>query len=71
MSLEQHSMTDAGVAPDQGFNGGGNGGGGEDAGRSTVPSKPTASMLASGARAGGVSVETAWKVYQAMLKHAH
>ena len=36
----------------------------------TVPLKPSALMLAAGARAGGVSVEAAWKIYQAMLKEA-
>lgn len=41
-----------------------------EAGLSTVPAKPTAAMLADGARAGGVSVETAWRVYQAMLRSA-
>jgi hypothetical protein len=41
-----------------------------DSGAARMPSKPSAAMLASGARAGGVSVETAWKVYQAMLKNA-
>ena len=35
-----------------------------------VPLKPTAAMLASGSRAGGVSVETAWKIYLAMIKEA-
>ena len=34
----------------------------------TVPLKPSATMLAAGARAGGVSVEVAWKIYQAMIK---
>ena len=33
----------------------------------TLPGKPTASMLAAGARAGNVSVEVAWRVYQAMI----
>ena len=32
-----------------------------------LPGKPTASMLAAGARAGNVSVEVAWRVYQAMV----
>lgn len=36
----------------------------------TVPLKPSAVMLAAGARAGGVSVEAAWKIYQAMIKAA-
>jgi hypothetical protein len=35
-----------------------------------VPLKPSADMLAEGARAGGVSVEAAWKIYQAMLRFA-
>ncbi|WP_029009191.1 hypothetical protein [Azospirillum halopraeferens] len=35
-----------------------------------VPLKPSAAMLASGSRAGGVSVETAWKIYLAMLNEA-
>jgi len=38
------------------------------AGLTAVPTKPSVAMLTAGARAGGVSVETAWKVYQAMLK---
>lgn len=36
----------------------------------TVPAKPSAQMLAAGARAGDVSVEVAWRVYQAMIKAA-
>jgi hypothetical protein len=36
----------------------------------TVPLKPSAAMLAAGSRAGGVSVEAAWKIYQAMIKAA-
>ena len=43
-------------------------GGAGDAAHTTVPLKPSAAMLASGARAGGVSVEVAWKIYQAMIK---
>lgn len=35
-----------------------------------VPAKPTAAMLAEGARAGAVSLNTAWQVYQAMLRQA-
>ncbi len=35
-----------------------------------VPEKPTLEMLAAGSRAGGVSVGTAWEIYQAMLKTA-
>ena len=34
----------------------------------TVPIKPTAAMLAAGARAGDVSVEAAWRVFQAMVQ---
>lgn len=37
---------------------------------SPLPGKPTASMLAAGARAGNVSVEVAWRVYQAMVTAA-
>ena len=33
-----------------------------EAGLVTVPAKPTAAMLASGARAGDVSVECAWRI---------
>jgi len=33
-----------------------------------VPEKPTLDMLTSGSLAGGVSVETAWNIWQAMLK---
>jgi hypothetical protein len=36
----------------------------------TVPEKPTTEMLAAGSIAGGVSVEAAWNIYQAMLKAA-
>lgn len=39
-------------------------------GHRTVPEKPTTEMLAAGSMAGGVSVETAWNIYQAMLKAA-
>jgi hypothetical protein len=38
-----------------------------DSGLTTVPLKPSAAMLTAGARAGQVSVETAWKIYQAMI----
>ncbi|MGL4965921.1 MAG: hypothetical protein ACRC67_32165 [Inquilinus sp.] len=41
-----------------------------DPGISTVPTKPTAGMLAAGARAGGVTVEVAWRVFQAMVNVA-
>ena len=36
----------------------------------TVPEKPTMDMLTAGSIAGGVSVEVAWNIYQAMLKAA-
>jgi hypothetical protein len=36
----------------------------------TVPEKPTTAMLAAGSTTGNVSVETAWNIYQAMLKAA-
>ena len=39
-----------------------------EAGLVTVPAKPTAAMPAAGARAGDVSVECAWRIYQAMIK---
>lgn len=35
-----------------------------------VPLKPSTMMLADGSRAGGVSVETAWRIYQAMIRYA-
>lgn len=41
-----------------------------EAGLTAVPMKPTTAMLTAGARAGGVSVETAWRIYQAMLSAA-
>ncbi|HYG89545.1 MAG TPA: hypothetical protein VD978_25190 [Azospirillum sp.] len=41
-----------------------------DATHASVPLKPSAAMLASGARAGGVSVEVAWRIYRAMIKAA-
>lgn len=34
-----------------------------------VPAKPTAAMLAAGARSAGVSVEVAWRIYRAMVLH--
>ncbi len=34
----------------------------------SVPAKPTVAMVAAGAAAGGVSVDRAWRIYQAMLK---
>jgi hypothetical protein len=39
-------------------------------GTRNVPEKPTLDMLTSGSLAGGVSVETAWNIWQAMLKMA-
>ncbi len=33
-----------------------------------VPEKPSMEMLTAGSLAGGVSVETAWNIWQAMLK---
>lgn len=41
-----------------------------EASSASVPLKPSAMMLAEGARAGGVTVETAWKIYQAMIRLA-
>ena len=41
-----------------------------EAGLVTVPAKPSAAMLAAGARAGDVSVEVAWRIFQAMIKSA-
>lgn len=35
-----------------------------------VPEKPTLDMLAAGARAGRVPVETVWNIWRAMLKAA-
>lgn len=35
-----------------------------------APLKPSAAMLAAGSRAGGVSVEIAWKIYLAMVREA-
>lgn len=35
-----------------------------------TPLKPSAAMLAAGSRAGGVSVEIAWKIYLAMVREA-
>ncbi|MEA1677410.1 hypothetical protein [Nitrospirillum sp. BR 11163] len=35
-----------------------------------APLKPTTEMLAAGARAGGVSVATAWAIYTSMLRSA-
>ena len=41
-----------------------------EAGLTAVPIKPTTEMLTEGARAGECSVETAWKIYQAMIAAA-
>lgn len=38
-----------------------------EAGLTAVPIKPTTEMLTAGARSGEVSVEIAWKIYQAMI----
>ncbi|EWY37498.1 hypothetical protein N825_17965 [Skermanella stibiiresistens SB22] len=38
-----------------------------DTGLVNVPIKPTTAMLTAGAKSGHVSVETAWKIYQAMI----
>ena len=35
-----------------------------------VPTKPSAAMLAAGSQAGDVSVEQAWRIYQAMVRAA-
>lgn len=40
-----------------------------EAGLVPVPAKPTAAMLAAGARSAGVSVEVAWRIYRAMVLH--
>ncbi|HYD71472.1 hypothetical protein [Azospirillum sp.] len=42
----------------------------DDVTHTQVPLKPTAAMLANGSRAGGVSVEVAWKIYLAMIREA-
>lgn len=42
----------------------------DDVTHTHVPLKPTAAMLANGSRAGGVSVEVAWKIYLAMIREA-
>lgn len=34
----------------------------------TVPVKPTLEMLTAGARAGNVTVETVWRIFQAMIR---
>jgi len=39
-------------------------------GLTAVPVKPSMDMLLAGARAGAVSVETAWNIYTAMLRSA-
>lgn len=35
-----------------------------------LPTEPSAAMLAAGARAGGVSPDVAWCIYQAMIYEA-
>ncbi|HYD29309.1 MAG TPA: hypothetical protein VEB64_00405 [Azospirillaceae bacterium] len=42
-----------------------------ESGMTAVPLKPNAAMLAAGARAGGVTVEVAWKIYQAMINEGN
>ncbi|MFM2042503.1 MAG: hypothetical protein RLY86_1079 [Pseudomonadota bacterium] len=39
-------------------------------GLTSVPVKPSRDMLLAGANAGGISVQTAWQVYTAMLRAA-
>ncbi|MFM2041758.1 MAG: hypothetical protein RLY86_334 [Pseudomonadota bacterium] len=39
-------------------------------GLTAVPVKPSRDMVLAGARAGGISVETAWQVYTAMIRAA-
>ena len=39
-------------------------------GLTAVPVKPSRDMLLAGACAGGISVETAWQVYTAMIRAA-
>jgi len=41
-----------------------------ESGQMAVPVKPTPAMLAAGAKAGGVTVITVWKIYQAMIEAA-
>ena len=41
-----------------------------DAGMVTLPVKPSTAMLTAGARAGGVTVLNAWKIYNAMVAAA-
>ncbi|MEI6558577.1 MAG: hypothetical protein WCO00_09220 [Rhodospirillaceae bacterium] len=41
-----------------------------DSGQISLPAKPTPAMLAAGAKAGGVSVIVAWKIYHAMVEAA-
>ena len=40
----------------------------ERADLTVVPGKPTGAMLASGAAAGDVSIDTAWRIYRAMIQ---
>ena len=41
-----------------------------DAGMVSVPAKPSTAMLAAGAEAGRISVESAWRIYLAMVRAA-
>ena len=41
-----------------------------ESGQIAVPVKPSPGMLAAGAKAGGVTVITAWKVYHARVEAA-
>lgn len=41
-----------------------------DAGLTIVPVKPTLEMLTAGAQAGDISIETVWRIYQAMISAA-
>ncbi|MGQ9366639.1 hypothetical protein [Azospirillum sp. ST 5-10] len=41
-----------------------------DTSHTPVPLKPSATMLAAGSRAGGVTVEIAWRIYLAMINEA-
>jgi len=41
-----------------------------ESGLTAVPIKPTTEMLTAGSRAGDVSVEAVWRIYQAMIAAA-
>ena len=41
-----------------------------ESGQTAVPLKPTPAMLTAGAKAGGVTIIAAWKIYHAMLEAA-